>query len=123
MEATSTPQPPPINQSDHSTVEEVPYMDKYGEQEGHGDNNGHNNECNNMPDPNAMPQFGPQNQANNGNNDGNNHANNHAQHNPLFNGYQQNQGHHFGYIPQGGNVPNLKPSLINLLGQSQFGGH
>jgi len=29
---------------------------------------------------------------------------------------------HFGYIPQGGDVPNLKPTLIHLLGQNQFGG-
>ena len=29
---------------------------------------------------------------------------------------------HFGFIPQGGDVPNLKPTLINLLGQNQFGG-
>ena len=49
--------------------------------------------------------------------------------NPLFgvnpnngNGHNRQQGHRFGFIPQGQDPREIKPSLIHLLGQSQFGG-
>jgi hypothetical protein len=31
-------------------------------------------------------------------------------------------GQQFGYIAHGGTNPNLKPTLIHLLGQNRFGG-
>ena len=52
----------------------------------------------------------PPNNGNYNNNNGNGH------------GRQHNQGHRFGFIPHGHDLRDIKPSLIHLLGQSQFGG-